>query len=84
MVRGEATVLVMDRQSLQLCHVGHNTHWPRTTCVSHFVCVFACVCLQNADLFTLTGELEDGKGKCPYDPAKGHTGLIVGEYKCVG
>ncbi|XP_074144517.1 semaphorin-4C isoform X2 [Sminthopsis crassicaudata] len=23
------------------------------------------------------GELEDGKGKCPYDPAKGHTGLIV-------
>uniref|UniRef100_A0A3P8XLK6 Sema domain-containing protein n=1 Tax=Esox lucius TaxID=8010 RepID=A0A3P8XLK6_ESOLU len=23
------------------------------------------------------GSLEDGKGKCPYDPAKGHTGLIV-------
>nr|XP_016852893.1 PREDICTED: semaphorin-4C [Anolis carolinensis] len=22
---------------------------------------------------------EDGKGKCPYDPAKGHTGLIVEE-----
>uniref|UniRef100_A0A8C1IZK4 Semaphorin-4C n=1 Tax=Cyprinus carpio TaxID=7962 RepID=A0A8C1IZK4_CYPCA len=34
----------------------------------------------NADYFTLDSTtLEDGKGKCPYDPAKGHTGLIVGE-----
>ncbi|KAJ3604410.1 hypothetical protein NHX12_029151, partial [Muraenolepis orangiensis] len=32
----------------------------------------------NADYFTLnTAALEDGRGKCPYDPAKGHTGLIV-------
>ncbi|XP_075904373.1 semaphorin-4C [Nelusetta ayraudi] len=32
----------------------------------------------NVDHFTLNGAaLEDGKGKCPYDPAKGHTGLIV-------
>ncbi|XP_077571532.1 semaphorin-4C-like [Stigmatopora nigra] len=32
----------------------------------------------NADYFTLNNAyLEDGKGKCPYDPAKGHTGLIV-------
>uniref|UniRef100_A0A3Q1IVK0 Sema domain-containing protein n=1 Tax=Anabas testudineus TaxID=64144 RepID=A0A3Q1IVK0_ANATE len=32
----------------------------------------------NADQFTLNNAaLEDGKGKCPYDPAKGHTGLIV-------
>uniref|UniRef100_A0A8C1YFU1 Sema domain-containing protein n=1 Tax=Cyprinus carpio TaxID=7962 RepID=A0A8C1YFU1_CYPCA len=32
----------------------------------------------NADYFTLDSTtLEDGKGKCPYDPAKGHTGLIV-------
>lgn len=45
----------------------------------------ACVCLQNADYFALNvAALEDGKGKCPYDPAKGHTGLIVGELKCVG
>ncbi|GLD73938.1 semaphorin-4C [Lates japonicus] len=30
------------------------------------------------DYFALnTGALEDGKGKCPYDPAKGDTGLIV-------
>ncbi|XP_049640792.1 semaphorin-4C isoform X1 [Suncus etruscus] len=28
--------------------------------------------------FTLEpGELEDGKGRCPYDPAMGHTGLLV-------
>ncbi|XP_041089482.1 semaphorin-4C-like [Polyodon spathula] len=28
--------------------------------------------------FTLElSSMEDGKGKCPYDPAKGHTGLIV-------
>ncbi|XP_076854033.1 semaphorin-4C [Brachyhypopomus gauderio] len=32
----------------------------------------------NSDHFTLnSAALEDGKGKCPYDPAKGHTGLIV-------
>ncbi|RVE68617.1 hypothetical protein OJAV_G00093600 [Oryzias javanicus] len=32
----------------------------------------------NADYFTISmAALEDGKGKCPYDPAKGHTGLIV-------
>uniref|UniRef100_A0A3P8VGH1 Sema domain-containing protein n=1 Tax=Cynoglossus semilaevis TaxID=244447 RepID=A0A3P8VGH1_CYNSE len=32
----------------------------------------------SSDSFTLnTAALEDGKGKCPYDPAKGHTGLIV-------
>lgn len=31
--------------------------------------------------FTLErSEFEDGKGKCPYDPAKGHTGLLVGEW----
>ncbi|XP_041612713.1 semaphorin-4C isoform X3 [Vulpes lagopus] len=32
------------------------------------------------DMLTFTlerGEFEDGKGKCPYDPAKGHTGLLV-------
>ncbi|KAJ8263444.1 hypothetical protein COCON_G00159010 [Conger conger] len=32
----------------------------------------------NTERFTLdTSALEDGKGKCPYDPAKGHTGLLV-------
>ncbi|XP_072565072.1 semaphorin-4C [Paramormyrops kingsleyae] len=32
----------------------------------------------NTEGFTLnSAALEDGKGKCPYDPAKGHTGLIV-------
>lgn len=32
------------------------------------------------DMLTFTlerREFEDGKGKCPYDPAKGHTGLLV-------
>ncbi|KAB0401371.1 hypothetical protein E2I00_005030 [Balaenoptera physalus] len=32
------------------------------------------------DMLTFTlerGEFEDGKGKCPYDPVKGHTGLLV-------
>lgn len=36
---------------------------------------------QDMPTFTLQrGDLEDGKGKCPYDPAKGHTGLLVGEW----
>ncbi|XP_028653448.2 semaphorin-4C [Erpetoichthys calabaricus] len=33
------------------------------------------ISLENFTLEDLV--LEDGKGKCPYDPAKGHTGLIV-------
>lgn len=37
--------------------------------------------LQDMLTFTLERrEFEDGKGKCPYDPAKGHTGLLVGEW----
>ncbi|GLD52581.1 semaphorin-4C [Lates japonicus] len=46
------------------------------TCVTY---AFQPKCTYvNADYFALnTGALEDGKGKCPYDPAKGHTGLIV-------
>ncbi|NWX48706.1 SEM4C protein, partial [Steatornis caripensis] len=33
--------------------------------------------------FTLDqAAFEDGKGKCPYDPTKGHTGLIVGRWHC--
>ncbi|XP_042750508.1 semaphorin-4C-like, partial [Lagopus leucura] len=34
--------------------------------------------LQELSGFTLDHvAFEDGKGKCPYDPTKGHTGLIV-------
>ncbi|KFW04026.1 Semaphorin-4C, partial [Fulmarus glacialis] len=34
---------------------------------------------QELSGFTLDQvAFEDGKGKCPYDPTKGHTGLIVG------
>ena len=34
---------------------------------------------QELSGFTLDHvAFEDGKGKCPYDPTKGHTGLIVG------
>lgn len=36
---------------------------------------------QDMVTFTLEhGAFEDGKGKCPYDPAKGHTALLVGEW----
>ncbi|XP_019341577.1 semaphorin-4G [Alligator mississippiensis] len=31
----------------------------------------------HADRFVLPGLLEEGKEKCPYDPARGYTGLIV-------
>ncbi|NXT84773.1 SEM4G protein, partial [Zapornia atra] len=31
----------------------------------------------DADRFTLPAHLEEGKEKCPYDPARGYTGLIV-------
>ena len=37
--------------------------------------------LQELSGFTLDQvAFEDGKGKCPYDPTKGHTGLIVGRW----
>ncbi|XP_038613677.1 semaphorin-4G [Tachyglossus aculeatus] len=31
----------------------------------------------DADKFTLPSSFEEGKEKCPYDPARGYTGLIV-------
>uniref|UniRef100_A0A8D0L7L7 Semaphorin 4G n=1 Tax=Sphenodon punctatus TaxID=8508 RepID=A0A8D0L7L7_SPHPU len=31
----------------------------------------------DADKFTLPSHFEEGKEKCPYDPARGYTGLIV-------
>lgn len=34
---------------------------------------------QDADRFTLPARLEEGKEKCPYDPSRGYTGLIVGK-----
>ena len=50
----------------------------------YLLLLFVMSCMQNIAYFTLsTAPLEDGRGKCPYDPAKGHTGLIVGEYLCV-
>ncbi|KAM9743456.1 semaphorin-4C isoform 1-T4 [Menidia menidia] len=36
-----------------------------------------CIYITAEDFTLETATLEDGKGKCPYDPAKGHTGLIV-------
>uniref|UniRef100_A0A8C4VI59 Semaphorin 4C n=1 Tax=Gopherus evgoodei TaxID=1825980 RepID=A0A8C4VI59_9SAUR len=37
-----------------------------------------CTYIVSMSSFSLNRlAFEDGKGKCPYDPAKGHTGLIV-------
>lgn len=74
----EDLVLATDRQTLQLCNVG------QYVLMILIMCVLIFARLQNADSFTLNAAaLEDGKGKCPYDPAKGHTGLIVGKYSHV-
>lgn len=35
---------------------------------------------QDAEAFALPGSFEEGKEKCPYDPARGFTGLIIGEW----
>lgn len=52
--------------------------WALGLAASHFI---VSSLPQNMFTFTLErGEFEDGKGKCPYDPAKGHTGLLVGEW----
>ena len=61
----------------------HN--YPRQSGPDHLCSLFTPhplpIPLQNADHFSLnTAALEDGKGKCPYDPAKSYTGLIVGEF----
>lgn len=34
---------------------------------------------QDAEAFTLPASFEEGKEKCPYDPARGFTGLVIGE-----
>ncbi|XP_053573790.1 LOW QUALITY PROTEIN: semaphorin-4C [Bombina bombina] len=36
-----------------------------------------CAYIELPGFMLDTENLEDGKGKCPYDPFKGHTGLIV-------
>uniref|UniRef100_A0A452F1X5 Semaphorin 4G n=1 Tax=Capra hircus TaxID=9925 RepID=A0A452F1X5_CAPHI len=34
----------------------------------------------DAEAFTLPTSFEEGKEKCPYDPARGFTGLIIGKH----
>ncbi|KAM4678456.1 semaphorin-4C [Discoglossus pictus] len=36
-----------------------------------------CAYIEMSEFVIDSLNLEDGKGKCPYDPSKGHTGLIV-------
>ncbi|KAG8440945.1 hypothetical protein GDO86_006617 [Hymenochirus boettgeri] len=36
-----------------------------------------CAYIDLSDFTLDTNNLEEGKGKCPYDPAKGHTGLVI-------
>lgn len=33
---------------------------------------------QDAERFTFSSGFEEGRDRCPYDPAKGYTGLLVG------
>lgn len=42
--------------------------------------VLMSLVLQDADRFTLPSRFEEGKEKCPYDPSRGYTGLIVGKW----
>ncbi|KYO31598.1 hypothetical protein Y1Q_0017864 [Alligator mississippiensis] len=37
-----------------------------------------CAYIDRATFSLDPQAFEDGKGKCPYDPTKGHTGLVVG------
>lgn len=38
-----------------------------------------CFVCQDAERFSFV-RFEEGREKCPYDPAKGYTGLIVGKH----
>lgn len=37
------------------------------------------VLLQNLTSFQFLGRTEDGKGRCPFDPAQSYTSVMVGE-----
>lgn len=37
---------------------------------------------KDAERFSFSSGFEEGRDRCPYDPAKGFTGLIVGKSKC--
>lgn len=39
---------------------------------------FLCCAFQDVERFIFV-RFEEGKDKCPYDPAKGYTGFIVGK-----
>lgn len=35
---------------------------------------------EDAERFSFTSGFEEGRDRCPYDPAKGYTGLLVGMF----
>lgn len=37
--------------------------------------------LQNLISFELGGKNEDGKGRCPFDPAQSYTSVMVGKFR---
>lgn len=37
---------------------------------------------KDAERFSFSSGFEEGRDRCPYDPAKGFTGLIIGKSKC--
>lgn len=36
---------------------------------------------QNLISFELGGKNEDGKGRCPFDPAQSYTSVMVGKFR---
>lgn len=45
-------------------------------------CVFSLSFFcKDAERFSFSSGFEEGRDRCPYDPAKGYTGLIIGRSK---
>ncbi len=38
---------------------------------------------KDVERFIFSSGFEEGRDRCPYDPAKGYTGLLVGMLPCI-
>lgn len=74
-----ALCLYRKRSWVFLCQVKlwQELKWNNLLCVLNLFFFY-----KDAERFSFSSGFEEGRDRCPYDPAKGFTGLIIGKSKC--
>lgn len=75
------TALCLYRKRSWVFYVKYNCdkNWNETT---YYVFSIFFFFYKDAERFSFSSGFEEGRDRCPYDPAKGFTGLIIGKSKC--